>query len=229
MGRNAKIREFPDATFPSFFTKYDIMPPIRTPLGSISRNVQRGRELTPYERGLIIGARNAGMSPREIELDLKLSRKAVRGTIALEPSRTDGASLPRHGRPIVYNDRDQRMMLRNLRICPKATFEERRKDTGLKMSNTYIKNLARKHGIHHWRAKKRPELTKEHAAARLLWCKCRAHWDVARWRKYMWSDECLAERGRGKLIEWVFGIPVDKWKPEMVTTYKKGKDIRVMV
>lgn len=45
----------------------------------------------------------------------------------------------------------------------------------------------------------------------------------------MWSDECSAERGRGKLIEWVFGDRKDKWKPEMVTTYKKGKDLRVMV
>jgi len=45
----------------------------------------------------------------------------------------------------------------------------------------------------------------------------------------MWSDECLAEWGQGKLIKWVFGIPANKWKPEMVTTYKKGKDIHVMV
>jgi hypothetical protein len=36
------------------------------------------------------------------------------------------------------------------------------------MSNTYIKNMARKHGIHHWRAKKRPKLTEKHAATRLL-------------------------------------------------------------
>ena len=34
-----KIRDFCDATFPSFFTKHNIMPPIRTPLGSISGNV----------------------------------------------------------------------------------------------------------------------------------------------------------------------------------------------
>jgi hypothetical protein len=45
----------------------------------------------------------------------------------------------------------------------------------------------------------------------------------------MWSDECLVERGRGKVIEWVFGIPADKWNLEMITTYKAGKDIRVMV
>ena len=45
----------------------------------------------------------------------------------------------------------------------------------------------------------------------------------------MWSDECSVERGRGKLIEWAFGYRSDKWKPSHVTTYKKGKDLRIMV
>jgi hypothetical protein len=46
---------------------------------------------------------------------------------------------------------------------------------------------------------------------------------------FMWSDECSAERGRGKLVEWCFGTSSNKWKPEFVKTYKKGKDISVMV
>ena len=45
----------------------------------------------------------------------------------------------------------------------------------------------------------------------------------------MWSDECSAERGKGKKRAWVWGTPTDKWKPEFVETYKKGKDLRVMV
>jgi transposase len=45
----------------------------------------------------------------------------------------------------------------------------------------------------------------------------------------MWSDECSAERGKGKSAEWVFCTPAQKWQKEMVTTYKKGKDISVMV
>jgi hypothetical protein len=45
----------------------------------------------------------------------------------------------------------------------------------------------------------------------------------------MWSDECSVERGRGKLIEWVFGTLAEKWKPDMVTTYKTEKDMRVML
>ena len=45
----------------------------------------------------------------------------------------------------------------------------------------------------------------------------------------MQSDKCLAEQGQGKLIKQVFGIPADKWKLEIVTTYKKGKDICIIV
>ena len=45
----------------------------------------------------------------------------------------------------------------------------------------------------------------------------------------MWSDKCSAERGQEKSVEWCFGTPSDKWKPQFVKTYKKGKDISVMV
>ena len=45
----------------------------------------------------------------------------------------------------------------------------------------------------------------------------------------MWSDECSVERGSGKDTEWCFRTPEQKWHPEMIDTYKCGKDIRVMV
>ena len=45
----------------------------------------------------------------------------------------------------------------------------------------------------------------------------------------MWSDECSAERGAGKSVEWCFGTPADKWKPQYVKPSKKSKDISVMV
>ena len=59
------------------------MPPIRIPLGSISGNVPRGHELTPYERRVIIGSSISSKMLHEIELATSHSRKAVRGTIAL--------------------------------------------------------------------------------------------------------------------------------------------------
>jgi hypothetical protein len=121
------------------------------------------------------------------------------------------------------------MLVRHLRKYPKSSFQQRREDTGLKMSNTTIKRLAHDNNVQHWRAKKRPELSEKNAAERLLWCRCRAHWTIECWGKYMWSDECSVERGKGKLIQWVFGPRANKWKLEFVTTYKAGKDIRVMV
>jgi hypothetical protein len=45
----------------------------------------------------------------------------------------------------------------------------------------------------------------------------------------MWSDKCSAERGSGKERTWVFRTPPQKWNKEMIDTYKKGKDISVMV
>jgi hypothetical protein len=97
------------------------------------------------------------------------------------------------------------------------------------MSDDYIANLAEHYGLKHLRAKKRPELTDEVAALRLLWCKCRAHWKTKKWREYMWSDECLVERGKGGEVIWVWGHSTDKWKPTHVETYKKGKGMRIMV
>lgn len=206
------------------------MTPPRTPLAQTDGNRRPpNHELTPYERGKIEGAAAGGLSHSQIRALVKRDRSTIATTLRRAGVRQDGYSQPRKGRPQVYSERDQRTMLRNLRLQPKFKFEERRKATGLKMGNTYIKDLARANGLSHWRAKKRPELSEANAAARLLWCRCRASWDVARWRKYCWSDECSVERGSGAEQEWGFGTPADKWKPSMVTTYMAGKQMRVMV
>ena len=202
---------------------------LRTPLGPISRNKVRGPETDPYTRGKMAGLYIAGMSQRQIVDVMKRGRDSARGAIALDILNTNGNSLPRPGRPRLYSDRDRRTILRNLRAFPKITFQQRREDTGLTMSNSYIKNIARENSLKHWRAKKRPELTSKVAALRLAWCLARADWTVEQWKKYMFSDECSVERGKGQKQVWVWGAPADKWKPEMVSTYKKGKQLRVMV
>ncbi len=126
------------------------MPPIYTPLGSIDGN-RRGRrpELTPYQRGYIAGAHIAGMSTWEIEVSLEHSRRAIRATLALEKSRPDGVSLPRPGWPIIYTKWDHRLILHSLWSYSKLIYQQCCDKTGLKISNTYIKNLACKHGIHY--------------------------------------------------------------------------------
>ena len=126
------------------------MPPQRTPLRAIDGNPKgRGPDLTPYQRGKIVGQSNAGDSPAEIQVLLGVSRGAVRGSIAQDHARPQGKSASHSGRPATYTDRDERIMLRHLRLHPKSTFNERRQDCGTKMSNSTIKRLARKHGLQH--------------------------------------------------------------------------------
>jgi hypothetical protein len=85
-----------------------VLSTLRTPLKDLDVNLRRwGTKLTPYERGRILGAHVAGMSPREIEVAMNYSKCAVAGTIALEILRSNGNSLPRKGRPIIYNKRDR--------------------------------------------------------------------------------------------------------------------------
>ena len=45
----------------------------------------------------------------------------------------------------------------------------------------------------------------------------------------MWSDECSVERGRGKVQEWVFRTPAQKWDKEFIQTYKSSRDLSIMV
>ena len=152
------------------------MLPQRTPLRDTNSNRRyRGTELSPYARGEIVGLSKGSKSIREIELELNVSRGAVRYTLDQIVYRDDGKTLPRYGTPVTYDSRSRRRMLLCLRNHPKMTYDQRRDHTGLKMSNSYIYYLAIDAHLSHWRAKKRPELTDVTADSRLLWCRCRAH------------------------------------------------------
>jgi transposase len=201
----------------------------RRPLGVISGNVQRRRELKPHERGKVIGASIAGATPGRISTLLNIPDQTVRDTISQDILRDDHKSKPRTGRPKCYTERDERMLLRHVRQFPKQTYAQVMNETQLGFSRSTVRRILQDHGIANWRAKKRPHLTQAHADARLGWCTRQRDWTAEDFRKYMWSDECSAERGKGKAGVWYFGTPVQKWDKEMVDTYHKGKDISVMV
>jgi transposase len=92
------------------------MPPQRTPLRAINSNRTRGKDLSPYVRGKIVSMAEQGASVSEIQAQFQVSRQAVRGSIAQDPQRLKGMLAPHSGRPSTYTIRDERMMLRNLRL-----------------------------------------------------------------------------------------------------------------
>ena len=127
---------------------------LRTPLGPRSGNVTRGPELSPFARGKIVGAAQMGSNPSRIAAIQNLSRSTIRNTLRLNHERNDGQSKPRTGRPKLYTDRDERSILRQVRLHPKCTYADVRKACAITLYDTTLKTILKKHGISNWRAKR---------------------------------------------------------------------------
>ena len=62
------------------------------PLTPISGNQPRKSELTPYERGMIMGAQALGHTPTEIGKALYFTKSTVQTTIQRQSERNNGVS-----------------------------------------------------------------------------------------------------------------------------------------
>ena len=143
------------------------MPPQRTPLRPTSGNRQKGDELSPYERGRIIGALESGAKPRAVARRVKASLSTIKYTLKSQKKRVEGASQPRKPRGKSYTDTDVRHLLRFVRSTPKATYAETKLATGVSCSQRTIKRILADNGITNWRVKRHPQLLEAHAAKRL--------------------------------------------------------------
>lgn len=63
----------------------------RTPLATISANHARYTELTPYQRGLLIGAAASGATPVAIEKTSGVRESTVRYVLSTASTRTTGS------------------------------------------------------------------------------------------------------------------------------------------
>jgi hypothetical protein len=98
------------------------MPPLRTPLRSISGNRPSGGHLNPYIRGQVAGQAFKGAKPAEIARDLKLDRGTVYYTLQQDKLRNDGESLPRTPRNKSYTDVEERLYVHYCRLNLKDTY-----------------------------------------------------------------------------------------------------------
>ena len=201
----------------------------REPLQSISSNIVHHKELNEYTRGKIIGARNAGMRPAHIATQLNLPPTTIHTTLRRDEQRDNGQSDSRSGRPRATDDRDERTLLRLIRIDPKITYEDLIEKSGVQCSQKTVYRLLREAGITNWRMKRCPLLRLEDVKARYQWAKLHKDWTKEMWSRVIWSDECSVERGSGKKREWVFRTPAQKWHKDMIQPTQKGKDISIMV
>jgi hypothetical protein len=201
----------------------------RTILGPTDGNKCFNHELSPYERGKIVGAVSQGASFTDAGKLVHRPGSTARATVKHDAERLDGHTRPRTGRPKSWDDRFERRVLRQARINPKMSYREMQDALNTILSFDTLYRILKSNGIINWLAKKRPYLTEAAAKMRHRWCIHHANWSVEQWATIIWSDECSVERGAGKRMEWVFRTPAQNWDKEMIQTYHNGKDISIMV
>ena len=123
------------------------MPPQHSSLGAISGNRQFNCELTPYSRGKIVGLSLKGAKPTEIQNFLKITRSALCSTLSLDYLQDEGMSQPQTGRPKVYTEAEERLVVCHARINPKDSYTQVKKVCNLSFSHRTIKKILTNHGI----------------------------------------------------------------------------------
>jgi hypothetical protein len=100
----------------------------RQPLGTCSVNIRsRGLGLNAYVRGKTKAASDFGVQNRDISRAYEIPESTIESTLLLDPLRVDGNSLPRSGRPKKYGLRDERHIVRQVRLYPKCAYADVRR------------------------------------------------------------------------------------------------------
>jgi transposase len=87
------------------------MPPQRSVLSSISGNRAFNYQLSPYQRGKIIGLTYSGQKSTDIQGLLNVSRGAIYSTLKLDSLGLEGDTQLRSGRPKSYLEATEHKIL----------------------------------------------------------------------------------------------------------------------
>jgi len=105
------------------------------------------RELTPFQRGLILGASRFGATPTSIANAFNNTRQAVQFTIQHAAQLTNGEYPSRIGRLKAYTERDERLILRIVRLQPGITYKELVEASGCLLSHDTLYRILKQYNI----------------------------------------------------------------------------------
>jgi len=123
------------------------MLPIRVPLGARDGNRLPNFELDRYKRRKIIGGFILGVLLAAIALGLGYNVNSVWSIIRADEHRVVSFSVARAGRPKEYTDREERALLRYVRLFPKHTYARVIQEVRLTIKTSTVKKILKRHGI----------------------------------------------------------------------------------
>ncbi|GFT80927.1 transposon Tf2-6 polyprotein [Trichonephila clavipes] len=159
----------------------------------LRRNRRQYEQLTDFDRGRIIGLREAGWSNRCIDRHLGRSDMVV--ARCWQQWITEGRVYRRggSGRPRNTNDREDRAIRRVATSAPTTSLASIQRHLPPSRhpvpSRETIRRRLTEVGLRSRRPLRRLPLTPHHRQCRLDFCRPRATWSVTDWRRVIFSDE----------------------------------------
>ncbi|GFT29996.1 transposable element Tcb2 transposase [Trichonephila clavipes] len=159
----------------------------------LRRNRRQYEQLTDFDRGRIIGLREAGWSNRRIGHHLGRSDMVV--ARCWQQWITEGRVYRRggSGRPRNTNDREDRAIRRVATSAPTTSLASIQRHLPPSRhpvpSRETIRRRLTEVGLRSRRPLRRLPLTPHHRQCRLDFCRPRATWSVTDWRRVIFSDE----------------------------------------
>ncbi|GFV98477.1 HTH_Tnp_Tc3_2 domain-containing protein [Trichonephila clavipes] len=184
------ISDFPLKSFPHRLAYLKLLERTRMPL---RRNRRQYEQLTDFDRGRIIGLREAGWSNRRIGRHLGRSDMVV--ARCWQQWITEGRVYRRggSGRPRNTNDREDRAIRRVATSAPTTSLASIQRHLPPSRhpvpSRETIRRRLTEVGLRSRRPLRRLPLTPHHRQCRLDFCRPRATWSVTDWRRVIFSDE----------------------------------------
>ncbi len=151
-------------------------------------------DLSDFERGMVVGARLAGLSTSKTADLLEFSHTTI-SRVYREWSQKEKISSERQlcGRKCLVDVRGQRRMGRLVQDDRKATVTQITTHYKQSMQNTISERTTRRTlkqmGYSSWRPHRVPLLSAKNRTRRLQFTQAHQNWTIEDWKNVAWSDE----------------------------------------